>query len=96
MTPLVVLVICKCVILVDKCVNFKLKWMENYDTKPTQNNKKKTSSHAQSTCNEDSMWWVLIASNNPLLKLPFCPLITVSDDMLLKIYHENVVTMLLI
>ena len=61
--------------------------MENYDTKPTQ--KKKNSSHAQSTCNEDSMWWVLIASNNPLLKLPFCPLIIVSDDMLLKIYYEK-------
>ena len=35
-------IVCKCIILVDKCVNLKLGWMENYDIKP----KKKNLNHA--------------------------------------------------
>ena len=39
----------KYVILVEKCVNLKLKWMKNYDTKK----KKKVSLHA--SCDESSI-----------------------------------------
>ena len=37
-----------------KRLNLKLEWMKNYDTKKK---KKKTSSHAQITCNEASFYF---------------------------------------
>ena len=37
MTLLGVLVVHKCVILMDECVNFKLRWKKNYNTKPKRN-----------------------------------------------------------
>ena len=40
MTLLGVLVVHKCVILMDKCLNFKLRWKKNYNTKPPKKKKK--------------------------------------------------------
>ena len=43
-------IVCKCIILVDKYVNLKLGWMENYDIKP----KKKKSHACARACDEAS------------------------------------------
>ena len=41
--------------VIDKCVNPKLIWKKNYDTKPFPKKKKKASLHARSTCDEASI-----------------------------------------
>ena len=40
MKLLAISIVCKCIILVDKHVNLKLGWMENYDIKPKKKKKK--------------------------------------------------------
>ena len=51
MTFLAVLVVHRCVILIDKCVNPKLIWKKNY----VLERKKRVSSHAWNVCDEVSL-----------------------------------------